>query len=190
MPAQSFIGSTPSLCALECQMRPSCQLFRYNSNTSDCDLYDGRRFKRTSYVHRNQFYQKMPDHCVTGRDEWFPEYQTCIWIPTHGSLYEEAKRLCESAGKIMLGLNNFSQVLDLMDLLNTKYIQVYSQHVGFKSYALDDGTPITSTRPPWCPWQPVEDWDCLGVQNEPGSWCPYAGLDDFPCSKSRPFFCV
>lgn len=57
--------------------------------------------------------------CVTGRDEWFPEYQTCIWIPTKVYPYEEAKRLCESAGKVMLGTNNFSQVLDLMDLLNT-----------------------------------------------------------------------
>lgn len=57
--------------------------------------------------------------CVTGRDEWFPEYQTCIWIPTKFYPYEEAKRLCESAGKVMLGTNNFSQVLDLMDLLNT-----------------------------------------------------------------------
>lgn len=191
MPAQSYNGSTTSLCALECQIRPSCQLFRFNLGTSECDLYHETRFKRTSYVHRNQFYQKMPDHCVTGRDEWFPEYQTCIWIPTQVYPYEEAKKLCESAGKIMLGINNFSQVLDLMDLLNTKYIHIYSQHVGINTYALDDGTPITLTRPPWCPWQPMEDSGCVGVQNDPSSgWCLYAGLDDIPCTDSRPFFCL
>ncbi|XP_065939908.1 uncharacterized protein [Magallana gigas] len=190
IPSKSYNGSTTFLCALECQMRPPCQLFRYNPNTSECDLYDGIKFKRTSYVHRNQFYQKMPDHCVTGRDEWFPEYQTCIWIPTHVSPYEEAKRLCESAGKVMLGINNFSQVLYLMDLINTKYIHIYSRRTGDITYEMDDGTLFPSTL--WCPGQPYEYLDCIGVQNDPQSnWCTYPGLDDYEyCSHSSRFLCV
>lgn len=56
---------------------------------------------------------------VTGRDKWFPEYQTCIWIPSQVYPFEEAKRLCESGTKIMLGTKNLSHVLDLMDLLNS-----------------------------------------------------------------------
>eukprot|EP00105_Crassostrea_gigas_P034474 XP_019918622.1 PREDICTED: uncharacterized protein LOC105318058 isoform X1 [Crassostrea gigas] len=189
IPSKSYNGSTISLCALECQMRPPCQLFRYNSDTSECDLYDGRRFKRTSNFQRNQFYQKMPEYCVTGRDEWFPEYQTCIWIPTQDYPYEEAKRLCESAGKVMLGINNFSQVLDLMALLDTQYIHVYSRRTGTNTYEMDDGTLIPSTL--WCPDQPYEDSGCLGVQNDPqNDWCPSPGVDDIICFHTRQFFCV
>uniref|UniRef100_K1S449 C-type lectin domain-containing protein n=1 Tax=Magallana gigas TaxID=29159 RepID=K1S449_MAGGI len=133
--------------------------------------------------------QSYNGNCVTGCDEWFPEYQTCIWIPTHGSLYEEAKRLCESAGKIMLGLNNFLQVLNLIDLLNTQYIHVYSRRTGNKTYEMDDRTLIPSTF--WCPGQPRKDSDCLGVQNDPqSSWCTSPGVDDIICSHTRQFFCV
>lgn len=81
-------------------------------------------------------YLCLSSDCVTGRDEWFPEYQTCIWIPTQVYPYEEAKKLCESAGKIMLGINNFSQVLDLMDLLNTsKYFRIVKfYNIGYIAY--------------------------------------------------------
>ncbi|XP_052701839.1 uncharacterized protein LOC128178630 [Crassostrea angulata] len=168
-------------------MKPSCQLFRYNANKLECDLCDGRRFKRTSNVQRNQFNQKMPDYCVTGRDEWLREFQTCIWIPSQVFPYEEAKSLCESAGKIMLGTKNLSHVVDLMDLLNAKYIHVYSRRTGTKTYEMDDRTLIPSTF--LCPGQTREDSDCLGVQNDPQSnWSTSPGLDDIICSHTRQFF--
>lgn len=91
-PSQSFTEHTASLCAMKCQLRQLCQLFRCNTLTAECDLYDGIGFRRISNVTGNQFFQKMPTSCETGRDEWFPEYQNCIWIPMYAYPYEEAKK--------------------------------------------------------------------------------------------------
>lgn len=99
----------------------------------------------------------MPEYCVTGRNEWFREYQNRIWIPSQVYPYEEAKSICESAGKIMLGIKNLSHVLDLMDLLNAKYIHVYSRRTGTKTYEMDDRTLTLSTF--LCPGQTREDLD-------------------------------
>lgn len=59
-PSQSFTGHTASLCAMKCQLRQSCQLFRCNTLTTECDLYDGIAFRRNFNVTGNQFFQKMP----------------------------------------------------------------------------------------------------------------------------------
>lgn len=59
--SRSFLDYTASSCAMQCQISPSCQLFRFNAHSSVCDLYDGRGYKRVSNVQGNQFYQRMPD---------------------------------------------------------------------------------------------------------------------------------
>lgn len=60
VPSQSFTVHTASLCGMQCQLRQSCQLFRFNILTTECDLYDGIAFRKISNVTGNRFFQKMP----------------------------------------------------------------------------------------------------------------------------------
>lgn len=61
---------------------------------------------------------------MTGQDEWFPEYQTCIWIPTYVYSYEEAKNKCEAVGKVMMGTENYPKVMHLMNVTNASKMVV------------------------------------------------------------------
>jgi hypothetical protein len=65
VPAQAMpTGSTQvtiTSCALQCEFRRTCKLFRINKVTSECDLYDGEHYKTAKLVAGNQFYQKVPD---------------------------------------------------------------------------------------------------------------------------------
>ncbi|XP_052705511.1 uncharacterized protein LOC128181239 [Crassostrea angulata] len=187
-PSQSFTEHTASLCAMKCQLRQLCQLFQCNTLTAECDLYDGIGFRRISNVTGNQFFQKMPTSCETGRDEWFPEYQNCIWIPMYAYPYEEAKNKCEAVGKVMMGTENYQKVMHLMNVTNAKSTHVYSRHLGNNTYQWIDGTMIPASQ--WCPGQPAENTGCLGVQNDLDSACPQGGLYEIPCSFSNRFFCV
>nr|XP_022316418.1 uncharacterized protein LOC111120060 [Crassostrea virginica] len=186
--SRSFLDYTASSCAMQCQISPSCQLFRFNAHSSVCDLYDGRGYKRVSNVQGNQFYQRMPDDCVSGRDEWFPEFQACILISKELYSYEGAKTRCESEGKVMMGAEDYQKVLHLMDLINTQYIHVYSRYTGSNTYQWYDGTPVSASL--WCPYQPMDDSGCLGVDLALMNWCPAGGLDDIICTDFRQFFCV
>ncbi|XP_048731361.1 uncharacterized protein LOC125648377 [Ostrea edulis] len=191
VPVQTDVNHTTSSCALECEIRATCKLFRINKWTSECDLYDGGGYKTATTVMGNQFYQKVPGsaNCITGRDEWFPEYQKCVWIHTGVLNNHEAKARCESDGKIMMGAKNKTQIQSLMNLLNFEWIHVYSRWVGPKSYEWFDGSSIPSSGW-WCNNQPYEDTGCLGVDLSMASWCPSGGIDDIICTNERPFFCV
>lgn len=59
-PSQSFTEHTASLCAIKCQLRHLCHLFRCNALTAECDLYDKIGFRKILNVTGNQFFQKMP----------------------------------------------------------------------------------------------------------------------------------
>eukprot|EP00105_Crassostrea_gigas_P042473 XP_019926621.1 PREDICTED: uncharacterized protein LOC105337542 [Crassostrea gigas] len=187
-PSQSFTEHTASLCAIKCQLRHLCHLFRCNALTAECDLYDKIGFRKILNVTGNQFFQKMPTSCETGRDEWFPDYQNCIWIPMHAYPYEEAKNKCEAVGKVMMGTENYQKVMHLMNVTNAKSTHVYSRHLGNNTYQWIDGTMIPASQ--WCPGQPAENTGCLGVQNDLDSACPQGGLYEIPCSFSNRFFCV
>lgn len=187
-PSQSFTEHTVSLCAMKCQLRQLCHLFRCNTLTAECDLYDQIGSRKILNVTGNQFFQKMPTSCETGRDEWFPEYQNCIWIPMYAYPYEVAKNKCEAVGKVMMGTENYPKVMHLMNVTNAKSTHVYSRHLGNNTYQWIDGTMIPASQ--WCPGQPAENTGCLGVQNDLDSACPQGGLYEIPCSFSNRFFCV
>ncbi|XP_062607079.1 C-type mannose receptor 2-like [Saccostrea cucullata] len=185
IPLESHLKLSATSCALQCQTRIVCKLFQYNKITKQCDLYDGEGYKAVERENENRFYQRMPDGCVAGRDEWFPEYQSCIWIHTESLPYEEAKQRCESGGKMMMEARNITQMQTLMNLLDLKWIHVLAFLIKDNTYEWNDGSLVSHD---WCPNQPSENTGCIGVDLT--NWCPSGGLDDYPCTDERTFFCV
>ncbi|XP_062622400.1 uncharacterized protein LOC134283890 isoform X2 [Saccostrea cucullata] len=123
IPMHTEANHTATSCALKCQMIFTCKQFRYNEVTNDCDLYNGERYKAvTNEVQGNQFYLRMPSNCVAGRDEWFSQYQSCIWLSTDFLPYEDAKRKCESEGRTMMGAKNLTQITTLMELIDQSIV--------------------------------------------------------------------
>ncbi|XP_061183304.1 uncharacterized protein LOC133191572 [Saccostrea echinata] len=186
IPMHTEVDHTPSSCALKCQIIFTCKQFRYNQVTKECDLYNGEGYKAVTNEAGNQFYQRMPPNCVAGRDEWFSEYRSCIWINTDVLPYEDAKLKCESEGRTMMGAKSTTQIRNLMHLLDLKWIHAYARRTGSNSYEWLDGTRVTEG---WCPSQPDSYTDCVGVDLSMASWCSTGGLDDINCTHSRQFFC-
>ncbi|XP_061183303.1 uncharacterized protein LOC133191571 [Saccostrea echinata] len=186
IPIFTEMNHTASSCALKCQIIFTCKHFRHNGVTTECALYDGEGYRAVTDVTGNQFYQKMPDDCVAGRDEWFPEWRSCILIKTDWLPYEEAKKKCELEIRTMMGAKNFTQIQNLMDSLGFKWIHVYARRTGTDSYEWFDRTPVTEG---WCLAQPDSNTGCVGVDLSK-SWCSKGGLDDFPCTDHRQFLCA
>lgn len=63
-------------------------------------------------------------------------------------------------------------------------VHVYSERIGTNSYQWQDGSPVINH---WCPQQPFENSDCLGMLVD--YWCLDWGLDDSTCPTQRRFFC-
>lgn len=77
-------------------------------------------FLKLVFLIQLEHYFWLPLDCVSGRDEWFPEFQACILISKELYSYDGAKTRCESEGKVMMGAEDYQKVLHLMDLINTR----------------------------------------------------------------------
>ncbi|XP_061183301.1 collectin-12-like [Saccostrea echinata] len=176
-------------CAVKCQQKSSCRTFQYNGLTEMCNFYQQENCRATGSGIGNKFFQLMPQHCVSGLDEWFPEIQKCIWLPPTTLNYYDANTTCQSVSKTLISMETpakFQFVKDLMNMMGYFWIHLYARRERENSYSWKSGSPITQN---WCPGQPDGDSPCVGLDMKLDAWCPVGGLDDIICSDTRHFFC-
>ncbi|XP_062585385.1 collectin-12-like [Saccostrea cucullata] len=172
-----------------CQKKPSCNTFRYNGPTEVCHLYQEEHCKAAGSGIGNKFFQLMPQGCISGLDEWFPEIQQCIWLYPTALNYYDANTTCQSMSKTLINMETPAKlqfVKNLMDMMGYFWIHSYARKESVNSYSWKSGSPITQN---WCPGQPDGDSPCVGLDMKLDAWCPIGGFDDIICSDTRHFFC-